>query len=244
MPTIVADSARRRCPDERPQQILDAALEIFGERGLAGARLEDIARRAGIAKGTIYLYFPNKEELFREVVRHTVVARFDDAERDMAPLARESAAGQLRAYLVAWWGFACTDAFQQVYRLIMGEMHRFPEFAEFWAREVVARSHRLVGGIVARGVAAGEFRPIDPAVATRLITGLVITQAFWATRRGPPIFPSSGTPPERVRDQVCEFVFSALRPAADGSPIGEPGPTAPLPAGDSTPDADAGALPT
>src|SRR5439155_10719058 len=71
----------RRLPEERPQQIIDAALAIFGERGLAGARLEDIAKRAGLSKGTIYLYFPNKEELFREMVRDIVVGHLEVAER-------------------------------------------------------------------------------------------------------------------------------------------------------------------
>ena len=64
-------------PEERPGQILQAALEVFGERGLAASRLEDIAKRAGLSKGTIYLYFPNKEELFREMVRHTVVSQIE-----------------------------------------------------------------------------------------------------------------------------------------------------------------------
>src|SRR6478609_4648585 len=72
----------RRLPEERPKQILDAALEVFSERGLAAARLEDIAKRAGLSKGTIYLYFPNKEELFREVIRHTIIAQIERAERE------------------------------------------------------------------------------------------------------------------------------------------------------------------
>ena len=71
----------RRLPEERPQQIIEAALDVFAERGLASARLEDIAKRAGVSKGTIYLYFPNKEALFREVVRQTVVANIERAER-------------------------------------------------------------------------------------------------------------------------------------------------------------------
>ena len=71
----------RRLPGERPGQILQAALEVFGERGLAASRLEDIAKRAGLSKGTIYLYFPNKEELFREMVRHTVVSQIEEREQ-------------------------------------------------------------------------------------------------------------------------------------------------------------------
>ena len=82
--TLPLDSARRRAPDERPQQILDAALAVFDEEGLDRARLDDIARRAGIAKGTIYLYFPNKEALFREVVRQTIGSRLEAARGRLA----------------------------------------------------------------------------------------------------------------------------------------------------------------
>src|SRR3954452_655449 len=74
----------RRRPEHRPQQIIEAALEEFGRCGLSNARLEDIAKRAGVSKGTIYLYFPNKEELFREVIRSTVVAQIEQAEVDVA----------------------------------------------------------------------------------------------------------------------------------------------------------------
>src|SRR6476469_1611223 len=76
----VTEPRWRRLPEERPKQILDAAFAVFAERGLAAARLEDIAKRAGLSKGTIYLYFPNKEELFREVVRSTVIAFIERGE--------------------------------------------------------------------------------------------------------------------------------------------------------------------
>src|SRR6478752_3886523 len=85
----------RRLPEDRPRQILTAALEVFGERGLAAARLEDIAKRAGLSKGTIYLYFPNKEELFREVIRHTIIAQIERAERDLAAAVQQSASETL-----------------------------------------------------------------------------------------------------------------------------------------------------
>ena len=80
MSQVATEPRWRRLPEERPRQILEAALTVFAERGLAAARLEDIARHAGLSKGTIYLYFPNKEELFREVIRHSVVAFIERGE--------------------------------------------------------------------------------------------------------------------------------------------------------------------
>src|SRR5919112_1708002 len=91
----------RRLPEERPKQILDAALAVFAERGLSAARLEDIAQRAGVSKGTIYLYFANKEELFREVVRNSVISYIERAE---ATLTNQADAEQaLRDWMTGYW---------------------------------------------------------------------------------------------------------------------------------------------
>lgn len=207
------DTTRRRAPDERPGQIVDAALAVFGEHGLAGARLDDIAQRAGVAKGTIYLYFPNKEELFREVIRRTIVARLDLAERELADAGAAGPAALLRTFMVGWWEFVCTPEFQSVHRLVVGELHRFPDLADFYVREVAARAHRIVGGVITRGVAEGVFRPVDPTVATRMIASLLISQATWATKPLPAVVEQrAGVSPETMRDHVCDFVFHALRP--------------------------------
>src|SRR5438105_3263605 len=88
----------RRLPEERPRQILEAALAVFGEHGLAAARLDDIAKRAGVSKGTIYLYFPNKEELFREMVRNTVIRQLETAEHELGAMSG-SATEQLEKYM-------------------------------------------------------------------------------------------------------------------------------------------------
>src|SRR5437763_9090071 len=92
----------RRLPDERPQQILTAALEVFGERGLAAARLDDIAKRAGVSKGTIYLYFSNKEELFREMIRDVVVGRLEAAERAVSE-STSTATETLTDFMRSYW---------------------------------------------------------------------------------------------------------------------------------------------
>ena len=129
--TLPLDTTRRRAPDERPQQILDAALAVFDEEGLDRARLDDIARRAGVAKGTIYLYFPNKEELFREVVRQTVGSRLEAARGRVAAAPELSAEDQLCTYMSDWWDFLRTPSTLAVYRLVIGELHRFPELGHW-----------------------------------------------------------------------------------------------------------------
>src|SRR6476646_4259352 len=132
----------RRCPEDRPAQIIEAAFQVFGECGLANARLQDIAERAGVSKGTIYLYFPNKEELFREMIRRTVVSAIERAEQVVT---RGTPTAQLLASMRGYWAFMRSPAFSTIYRLVIGELHQFPDLAKFYAHEVVARGQTLLG---------------------------------------------------------------------------------------------------
>ena len=200
----------RRLPEERPRQIVEAALEVFGERGLANARLEDIAARAGVSKGTIYLYFANKEELFREVIRSTMIANL---ERGEAVGPRASAIEHLDVVLTGWWQFARSRTFERIFRLVMGELHDFPDLAEFYSKEVITRGQRLFTGIVQQGIASGEFGNVDPKVAARMLVGTVISHAVWCSKSH--IFTHvAGLSDAEVLAQIRSFFLSALRPAS------------------------------
>src|SRR5215213_3603475 len=172
----------RRLPEERPEQILNAALVEFGESGLASARLEDIAKRAGLSKGTIYLYFPNKEALFREVVRHTVIGNIEEGERRFGTM-KGSATEALIDFMRQYWSFIRSSQFAPLFRLIHAEIHNFPDLARFYAEEVVTRTHRLIAAIITRGIDTGEFRELDPAVAARMLTAPFVIHGLWATHR-------------------------------------------------------------
>ena len=213
--TLSLDYTRRRAPDERPQQILDAALAEFGEQGLAGARLDDIARRAGIAKGTIYLYFANKEELFREVVRQTIVARLDELTAEFGSAGAGSATEQLRAYMATWWASLRTPVFRTIYRLVVGELHRFPDLLEFYLDEVVARASTLHARVIERGIASGEFRPTDPRAAARIISSAFVSHSLWAACPFPPKPFMGDLSDAAVLAQLEDFALHALRPDAD-----------------------------
>src|SRR2546423_12484721 len=152
----------RRRPEHRPQQIIEAALETFGECGLAKARLDDIAKRAGLSKGTIYLYFPNKEELFREVVRHTIVAQIEWAETELAGRSTLTATETLVQFVRGYWAFIRSPSFAALFRLVHAELSNFPDLARFYALECVNRTIRFVTGILEPGMESGEFRRIDP----------------------------------------------------------------------------------
>src|SRR5205085_2873344 len=193
----------RRLPEERPQQIIDAALAIFGDRGLAAARLEDIAKRAGLSKGTIYLYFPNKEELFREMVRHTVISQLEEREQTLLS-ASGSATDVLKQFMRGYWKFIRSSQFAPLFRLVHAEIHNFPDLASFYAEEVVSRGHRLIATLVSRGVESGEFRDVDPMVAARMLAATFVLHGVWCTHRE--CFASvAKKTDEQVLDEMIEF---------------------------------------
>ncbi|MFL5487081.1 MAG: TetR/AcrR family transcriptional regulator [Gemmatimonadaceae bacterium] len=202
----------RRRPEHRPQQIIDAALEVFGECGLANARLQDIAKRAGVSKGTIYLYFPNKEELFREVIRQTAVAAIESGEKTIT---QGTPTSQLYAAMRAYWQFVRSPIFMTIYRLVIGELHQFPDLAEFYAHEVVARGQKLLSGIIRRGIESGEFREIDPMVAARMLVALTIMNGIWRQERtGVPLLCHKNE--DEVFRELAHFYLQAIT-ASDGA---------------------------
>ena len=204
----------RRLPEERPRQILDAALKVFDERGLAGARLDDIARRAGVSKGTIYLYFPNKEELFREVVRAVVVDRVRQAA---ANAGSDDPVDELKRYLRAHWDFVRSPEFQTIFKLVTGELHNFPDLAEFYGREVVIPSTQLLAGMIRRGIDHGDFRRVDPVLAARFMSSTAMTHSTWCARRH--VFKLlTDVTDEQVFEQLSDFFFHAIRATPASAP--------------------------
>lgn len=173
MSTPLRRSRRRPRPrwhrrkDARPAELLAAALEVFAERGFAAARLEDVARRAGVTKGTIYLYFKNKDALFKAVVRETIVPNIARAEREVAAFSG-GARAVLREFLMGWWRVIGESNLSAVPKMVISEATHFPSLARFYYDEVVSRGHRLIAKVLQRGMAAGEFREVDVPSAVRL----------------------------------------------------------------------------
>src|SRR5436309_8676849 len=157
----------QRRKDERPAELLAAALEVFVEHGFAAARLADVARRAGVTKGTLYLYFDSKEALFKAVVRETIVpviAQGEALARSFTGSARELLEQLVREY----WRLVGETALAGIPKLMMAEAATFPELTRFYYDEVVTRGHRLMAGVIERGIENGEFRPVDVKVAAKL----------------------------------------------------------------------------
>jgi len=157
----------RRRKDARPEEIVSAALEVFADRGFAATKLEDIARRAGVTKGTIYLYFDSKEALFKALIRQTIVpviAQGEAVAQSFTGTARDLFEKLVREY----WRLVGETSLVGIPKLMMAEANNFPELARFYYDEVVTRGHRLMAGVIQRGVKAGEFRPVNVMLAAKL----------------------------------------------------------------------------
>jgi AcrR family transcriptional regulator len=160
MPAAIAPSstARQRRKDARPSELLDAALELFVEKGFAATRAEEVAQRAGVSKGTLYLYYPSKEELFKAVIAQSLGSRIEQTAQQVQ--AYEGPMGPLlEDLLVRWWQQVYASPASGTFKIVVSEVRNFPEIADFWIHNVIDPGSALIGGIVRRGIDSGEFDP-------------------------------------------------------------------------------------
>ena len=177
---LAKKSERRwtRRKEARPEEITAAALDLFVERGFANTRLEDVASRAGISKGTLYLYFENKEELFKAVVREGLVSPLA-VMKSVIEQFEGSSFELLRILLFGWWEKVGATRVSGIPKLIFAEAGNFPELARFYVAEVVEPGHEVIATIVQRGISRGEFRSVDPIQTAPLIAAPLFVIMMW-----------------------------------------------------------------
>jgi AcrR family transcriptional regulator len=174
---------RRRRKVDRPDEILAAALEEFAEKGYAATRLEDVARRACVAKGTIYLYYQGKEHLFQTVVRRTVSPRLDQLEQ-MAATYPGSAEAFMRGPFLALQRHLVQSDVRKLLRVFLAEGPLFPELTDFYYREVVARGMAIMRSLIVKGVANGEFRQTALSELPQPLVGGMLVAILWESLFG------------------------------------------------------------
>jgi AcrR family transcriptional regulator len=168
----------QRRKEARPSEIQAAAMELFVEHGYAATKLEDVAKRAGVTKGTLYIYFESKEALFKAVVRESIVPILATAEQ----LAQDASADprELLGQLVNhWWEAMGPSALGGLPKLVMSEATNFPELAQFWYDEVVRRGRQVFARVLRRGIETGRFRNVDVDLAVRMILAPVLMASIW-----------------------------------------------------------------
>ena len=169
---------RERRKDARPGELLAAALDLFVEKGFVGTRAEEVAKRAGVSKGTLFLYFASKEELFKAVVRENISGRFGEWNEEFDNF-QGSSADMLRYCVKTWWERIGATKAACIIKLMMSEAGNFPELAAFYNAEVIQPGHQLLQRVLHRGVDRGEFRAIDPTYGVYTVLAPMLFLATW-----------------------------------------------------------------
>ena len=170
--------------------------------------MEDIATRAGVSKGTVYLYFDSKEELFREAVRDRIARTLETLEAAAPP---GDPVARIQRFIDAYWKHLRRPMFASMYRLILADLPHFPGFTQFYGEEVSGKVIEFAAQVVQEGVERGHFRPIDPMVAARMIVGLIVQHAIWTSH--PSLFPRiANHTDEELGSEITAFLLAGLLP--------------------------------
>ena len=218
----------RRRKEARPSEILDAALDCFAEHGFAATRLDDVAHRAGITKGTLYLYFPNKEELFKAVVAQALVPNLERGEALLSEankrVAEPPSAAALLAQLMHGWAELARLPAGAIPKIVVSEAGNFPDLARFYREQVVDRGMSLFGRVLQFGIGRGEFRAVELDDTVRCIFAPLLLAMLWRHSLGR--HELAGFDPDALCQTHLQLLLNGLRvcrPVGDRS-IGKDAP--------------------
>lgn len=208
VPLQVAHKRERR-KDARPGELLEAALDLFVEKGFAATRSEEVAIRAGVSKGTLFLYFPSKEELFKAVVRENLARPVTEGAAELAGFTGPTS--ELLLHLMQqWWArYGATKA-SGISKLIISEASNFPELARFYQDEVVAPGTELVRRVLQRGIDRGEFRSMDLPNTVFAIMAPLIFLVMWKHSMAPCCDPAYRIDPEQFITLHADLMVRGL----------------------------------
>jgi TetR/AcrR family transcriptional regulator len=210
IPAPAPGRKRQRRKDARPSEIILSAMRLWSERGFAATRLEDVAAGAGVAKGTIYRYFPSKEALFEAALQARIVATIDRA-RDRAQGFDGPAEAMLTRFFETIHAELVEGGSSVFLRILLAEGHRFPSLVERYQTIVLSRGLSTVRAILAAGVARGDLRPEAVDTDPRIIMAPAMMLALWET-----VFTAKGLPDMRTSlQQHVSILLGGLGRKAD-----------------------------
>ncbi|NJM32091.1 MAG: TetR/AcrR family transcriptional regulator [Limnobacter sp.] len=199
-----------RRKEDRPQEILCAAVQVFGEKGFACAKLEEVAKKAGVSKGTVYLYYPNKEELLKSVVREYVSPIVNTVRAEQSQQQNQSCAAQIEHAIWQWWQKYGSTELSAITKLILNESASFPELGRFFYEEVIRAWWIYLQEILDKGVKSGEFSPIDTEYAAKVLCSPLVTLAVW--KRSMDVCCDTHTDPQRYIKAHVQWCFMGCNP--------------------------------
>ncbi len=204
---------RERRKEARPGELLDAALDLFVEKGFAATRSEEVASRAGVSKGTLFLYFQSKEELFKAVVRENIIGRVNEGAA-LIPGFKGTTEELLRFVVLEWWTRVGATKASGITKLVISEARNFPEIADFYQKEVVLPGKKIIASVLQAGIDKGEFRPMDLHYAVYSITAPVIFLMMWKNSMGV-CMADEDIVPEKFLESQLDIILGGMltRPA-------------------------------
>jgi TetR/AcrR family transcriptional regulator len=212
--TALPRQRRERRKEARPGELLEAALTLFVEKGFAATRVEEVAARAGVSKGTLFLYFPSKEELFKAVVRDNIAGRFPEWNEELDRFGGNSAE-LLHHCMQSWWArIGMTDA-SGITKLVMSESGMFPEIAAFYRQEVIGPGHDLLRRVLQRGIDSGEFRALNLDYAVYSLIAPMIFLLMWKHSMAPCTPSSQQIDPVTFIDSQVSLLLGGMLQRAD-----------------------------
>jgi TetR/AcrR family transcriptional regulator len=213
--TEEVQAKRERRKEARPGELLAAALDLFVEKGFAATRAEEVAQRAGVSKGTLFLYFPSKEELFKAVVRENISGRFQEWSHEFESF-EGSTADMVRYCMKVWWERIGATKASGLTKLIISEARNFPDIAAFYQQEVIRPGTELIRRILKRGIERGEFRELDLDYAVFSITAPMIFLIMMKHSLGACVPHEYPLDPERYVNSQADIILNGLcvRPEA------------------------------
>ncbi len=207
---------RARRKDARPAEVIEAARDLFVSRGYAATKLEEVARRAGVSVGLPYLYFANKEELFKAVVRAAILPQFRMGE-EMLEGYEGSSADLLRRLVRKGWELERSPN-GGLGKLVIAEAQNFPDIARFYLEEVVLRGRRFFERVIERGIARGEFRPVDVPYTARVVAAPLTVLSLWHRSFAAFEPDPAATDPDAYLTAYLDLVLAGLRAGPGPSP--------------------------
>ena len=214
-PPCPVHARRERRKDARPGELLDAALALFVEKGFAATRAEEVAARAGVSKGTLFLYFPSKEELFKAVVNDNLAGRFAAWNQEFDAF-EGGTPDLLRHVMRLWWERVGSTPVSGITKLMLCEGGNFPELAAFYQREVVTPGHALLRRVIQRGIDRGEFAPVAVDLAIYTVLAPLMFLMLWKHSTPVCVEGDVALDPERYLAVQAEVVLRGLCGAAPG----------------------------
>jgi len=197
----------KRRKDKRPLEIMNAAVELFVCKGFASTKIDDIAKQAGVSKGTVYLYYSSKESLFKAMVYELMVPKINEVERYI--LSYDGKQRELlKIVILQWWQTVKSSGITGIPKLIISEADKFPELTKFYVKEVIHRIQTILVNIINAGIDKQEFRKVNPLLTSRVIMSSLVYFSMWDTSLKK--HDQNGLEVEDLIDEQIEIIFYGI----------------------------------